>query len=534
LRALLFTDVEGSTALLRRLGPQYSTLLTEYHQLVHTIVNDAAGVVEHSEGDGFFVTFDSVETALAAALEMQLQVQRHAWPGQEPLRVRMGLHVGVVSETPAGLVGIAIHHAARISTAANGDQVLVSGDARALVDVLPPDCELLPLGTFVLRDVGPMPLFALAHPELRQRSSAPRASQAPSLGLAHAKAPDERRVTTDDASSGRDRRPEAVLEVRNLVKNFPISQGLFRHVVGNVHAVSGVTFCVHRGETLAVVGESGCGKSTTGRCILRLLEPTSGDVMLNGENVGTASRSRLRKLRAKMQIVFQDPYASLNPRMTAHAIIAEPRRVQGTSRDQEQDSIRELMAAVGLNPEHENRFPHQFSGGQRQRIGIARSLALAPDLIVLDEPVSALDVSIQAGVVNLLKDLQEQFGVAYIMMSHDLAVVRHISHTVAVMYLGKIVEFGQADEVYERASHPYTQALLSAVPVPDPRRERARTQILLEGDVPSPVDPPSGCRFRTRCWKAQDICTVEPPALVDRGQGHPVACHFPEATGATL
>jgi len=326
--------------------------------------------------------------------------------------------------------------------------------------------------------------------------------------------------------------PDVVLEVRDLTKHFPLTRGVvLKRQIGAVHAVDGVDLTLHRNETLGLVGESGCGKSTLAKLIMGLEQPTSGEILVQGRNLAKVSAEQLRRARRNIQMVMQDPYTSLNPRMTVGDIVGEPFQIHPdvAPRADRRRLVEELLDLVGLNPDHINRYPHQFSGGQRQRIGIARALALRPEIIVCDEPVSALDLSIQAQVINLLERLQSELGLAYIFIAHDLSVVRHISDRVAVMYLGRIVETGVDTEIYDHPTHPYTQALLSAVPVPDPLLRDRRDQIILEGDVPSPADPPSGCRFRTRCWKARELCAQEEPALVVRdGSPHPSACHFAE------
>lgn len=337
---------------------------------------------------------------------------------------------------------------------------------------------------------------------------------------------------TAPASPPRKVRGEPILAVENLVKHFPITRGVvFQRQIGAVRAVDGVSFDLRRGETLGIVGESGCGKSTLARLLMRLEIPTSGVATLEGRDLFAARGGELRRLRRNMQMVLQDPYTSLNPRMTVGDIIGEPFEIhpEAAPRGSRQRRVQELLDMVGLSPEHINRYPHQFSGGQRQRIGIARALALRPEVIVCDEPVSALDVSIQAQVINLLEQLQDELGLSYIFIAHDLSVVRHICDRVAVMYLGRIVELGTEEEIYQRATHPYTQALLSAVPVPDPEQRDNQNMIRLIGDVPSPANPPSGCRFRTRCWKAQDVCATQDPDTVPRAADpHPSACHFAE------
>lgn len=319
---------------------------------------------------------------------------------------------------------------------------------------------------------------------------------------------------------------EVLLHVKDLVKHFPIRQGIiFSKQVGAVQAVDGISFDVRKGDTLGLVGESGCGKTTAGRCILRLIEPTSGEVIYDGKDIPSLSKDELREIRKDMQIIFQDPYGSLNPRMTVGDIIGEPLHIHNLAKGAEKEKrVREILDTVGLSSFHARRFPHEFSGGQRQRIGIARALAVDPRIIICDEPVSALDVSIQAQVINLLQDLQKEFGLTYLFIAHDLSVVKHISDRVAVMYLGKIVELTGKIELYKTPKHPYTQALLSAIPEADPTIKKER--IILKGDVPSPINPPNGCRFHTRCPKVMDICRTQEPKFVDTGDGHWVACHL--------
>ncbi|AXI79277.1 ABC transporter ATP-binding protein [Peterkaempfera bronchialis] len=335
---------------------------------------------------------------------------------------------------------------------------------------------------------------------------------------------------------------EAILEVRDLVKHFPVTQGvLFKRQVGAVRAVDGVSFDLFRGETLGIVGESGCGKSTLAKVLMNLERATSGQVLYKGEDIARLSGRALKAVRRNIQMVFQDPYTSLNPRMTVGDIIGEPYEIhpEVAPKGDRRRAVQDLLDVVGLNPEYINRYPHQFSGGQRQRIGIARGLALKPEIIICDEPVSALDVSVQAQVINLLEKLQDEFDLSYMFIAHDLSIVRHISDRVGVMYLGKMVEIGTDTQIYDHPTHPYTQALLSAVPVPDPEARDRRERIILQGDVPSPANPPSGCRFRTRCWKAQQRCTDEEPLLaapswLDGEAAHDSACHFAEDRGAAL
>jgi oligopeptide transport system ATP-binding protein len=337
----------------------------------------------------------------------------------------------------------------------------------------------------------------------------------------------EAATTPEQIAAPTDGRP--LLEVTNLVKHFPIKSGIFiDRQIGAVQAVDDVSFAVGEGETLGLVGESGCGKSTLARSILQLLRPTSGSVRFRGTELTELSRRQLRPLRREMQMIFQDPYASLNPRKRIGQIVGDPLKLHGVASGSElRMRVESLLDRVGLSAEHYNRFPHEFSGGQRQRIGVARALALEPKMIIADEPVSALDVSIQAQIVNLLEDLQDEFDLTYVFVAHDLGVVRHVSDRIAVMYLGKIVEIGPAEDVYTKPIHPYTVSLLSAVPIPDPRENRAREQIVLEGDVPSPANPPEACRFHTRCPRATDICSELEPQLIHYGNGHWAACHHP-------
>ncbi|MEZ4860485.1 MAG: dipeptide ABC transporter ATP-binding protein [Caldilineaceae bacterium] len=336
-------------------------------------------------------------------------------------------------------------------------------------------------------------------------------------------------MTNGAAKSGA--RGEKLLEVHDLKMHFPISRGIiFQRQVGAIKAVDGIDFTLYRGETLGLVGESGCGKSTTGRAILQLHRPTNGEVIFEGKDLTHTKGEELRKMRRRMQMIFQDPYASLNPRMTVGSIIGEPLEVHGigSGRKDRQERVQALLKTVGLNPYFVNRYPHEFSGGQRQRIGIARALAVNPAFIVCDEPISALDVSIQAQIINLLEDLQEELDLTYLFIAHDLSVVRHISDRIAVMYLGKIVELADRDELYANPKHPYTQALLSAVPIPDPVIESQRKRIILEGDVPSPANPPQGCNFCTRCPRVMDICHQQDPTFQSDGNGHYVACFLYE------
>lgn len=317
------------------------------------------------------------------------------------------------------------------------------------------------------------------------------------------------------------------LSVKDLKMYFPIRRGVFQHTVGYVKAVDGVSFDVYQGETLGLVGESGCGKTTTGRAIIQLYEPTAGEVHFMGHDLTTTKKEELRHLRKNIQMIFQDPYASLNPRMTIAQIIGEPLTVHAmVPKDKVRDRVKELLQLVMLNPAFIDRYPHEFSGGQRQRVGIARALALEPDLIICDEPISALDVSVQAQVINLLEELQDQFNLSYLFIAHDLSMVKHISDRIAVMYLGVIMELATSKELFKNPLHPYTKALMSAVPIPDPAVEENRQRIILEGDVPSPVNPPSGCRFRTRCPLAEEICAQEQPEWREISKGHFVACHM--------
>ncbi len=320
----------------------------------------------------------------------------------------------------------------------------------------------------------------------------------------------------------------AVLEVRDLVKEYPVRSGVLRRVTGSVKAVNGISLSLERGRTLGLVGETGCGKSTVGRCLVGLVQPTSGAVLLDGDNLSAMSSRDLRAARRRIQLVFQDPYASLDPRQSVEAIVSEPLRLHGLARHNESARAAALLDLVGLSSSVLQQYPHELSGGQRQRAGIARALALEPEVMVLDEPVSALDVSVQAGILNLLEELQQELGLAYVFIAHDLSVVRHVSHEVAVMYLGRSVEYVDADTLYASPRHPYTQALLSAVPLPDPRAERSRQRILLEGDLPSPIDLPTGCAFRSRCWNSTDACATVPELRV--ADGHAVACHHADLT----